>query len=261
MIKEKRINNKDYRPTQVLAKISQAKNDLMGPDEYPIFSTRDETIKVIYKAYQEYLEASNAMDFDDMLLYTARLLETHPEVRQKYAQRFRHILVDEFQDTNQAQYTLLYYLASQHKNIFVVGDEDQSIYRWRGADYHNVQRFMKDFPEAEKILLEQNYRSTQTILNAAVAVINENTNRTEKKLFSDRGSGEEIVIYEAGDDYDEASYVVRNDFETALAGAGKGIGFCHHVPHKRPIAFIGRGLPTGEHELPPGGRTAILRPA
>ena len=225
VIKEKRINNKDYRPTQVLAKISQAKNDLMGPDEYPIFSTRDETIKVIYKAYQEYLEASNAMDFDDMLLYTARLLETHPEVRQKYAQRFRHILVDEFQDTNQAQYTLLYYLASQHKNIFVVGDEDQSIYRWRGADYHNVQRFMKDFPEAEKILLEQNYRSTQTILNAAVAVINENTNRTEKKLFSDRGSGEEIVIYEAGDDYDEASYVVETISRQLSLGQAKESDF------------------------------------
>ena len=225
VIKEKRINNKDYRPTQVLAKISQAKNDLMGPDEYPIFSTRDETIKVIYKAYQEYLEASNAMDFDDMLLYTARLLETHPEVRQKYAQRFRHILVDEFQDTNQAQYTLLYYLASQHKNIFVVGDEDQSIYRWRGADYHNVQRFMKDFPEAEKILLEQNYRSTQTILNAAVAVINENTNRTEKKLFSDRGGGEEIVIYEAGDDYDEATYVVETISRQLLLGQAKESDF------------------------------------
>ncbi|HCU57893.1 MAG TPA: hypothetical protein DF984_06695 [Anaerolineaceae bacterium] len=225
VIKEKRINNKDYRPTQVLAKISQAKNDLMGPDEFPIFSTRDETIKVIYKAYQEYLEASNAMDFDDMLLYTARLLEQHPEVRQKYAQRFRHILVDEFQDTNQAQYTLLYYLASQHKNIFVVGDEDQSIYRWRGADYHNVERFMKDFPEAKKILLEQNYRSTQTILNAAVAVINENTNRTEKKLFSDRGSGEEIVIYEAGDDYDEASYVVDTISRQLLLGQAKESDF------------------------------------
>lgn len=225
VIKEKRINNKDYRPTQVLAKISQAKNDLMGPDEFPIFSTRDETIKVIYKAYQEYLEASNAMDFDDMLLYTARLLEQHPEVRQKYAQRFRHILVDEFQDTNQAQYTLLYYLASQHKNIFVVGDEDQSIYRWRGADYHNVQRFMKDFPEAKKILLEQNYRSTQTILSAAVSVINENTNRTEKKLFSDRGTGEEIVVYEAGDDYDEAGYVVETISRQLMLGQAKESDF------------------------------------
>ena len=225
VIKEKRINNKDYKPTQVLAKISQAKNDLIEPDEFPIFSTRDETIKTIYMAYQAYLVASNAMDFDDMLLYTARLLEAHPELCQKYAQRFRHILVDEFQDTNQAQYTLLSYLASQHKNIFVVGDEDQSIYRWRGADYHNVQRFMKDFPEAQKILLEQNYRSTQTILNAAVAVINENTNRTEKKLFSDRGAGEEIVIYEAGDDYDEANYVVETISRQVLLEQAKESDF------------------------------------
>lgn len=208
VIKEKRIDDKDFRPGQVQAKISQAKNDLIGPEDFPVFNDRDETIKAIYETYQASLVANNAMDFDDMLLYTAQLLEARPDIRQKYAQRFLHILVDEFQDTNQAQYVLLYDLASQHKNIFVVGDEDQSIYRWRGADYHNVQRFMKDFPEAEKILLEQNYRSTQTILNAAVAVINENANRTEKDLFSDRGTGEKIVVYEAGDDYDEASYVV-----------------------------------------------------
>lgn len=208
VIREKRLNEKDYRPRQVHAMISKAKNDLIGPDEYPIIEYRDETIKAIYRAYQDYLVASNAVDFDDMLLYTANLLETNPEVRQKYAQRFQHILVDEFQDTNQAQFALLSHLASYHQNIFVVGDEDQSIYRWRGADYRNVQRFTKNFPGTEKILLEQNYRSTQTILDAAVAVIDENPNRTAKKLFSNRGVGESIVIYEANDDHDEASYVV-----------------------------------------------------
>lgn len=225
VIKEKQINEKDYRPTQVLAKISQAKNDLIGPEDFPISSTRDETIKTIYQAYQNYLVASNALDFDDMLLYTAQLLEAHPEVRQKYAQRFQHILVDEFQDTNQAQYYLLYHLASYHKNIFVVGDEDQSIYRWRGADYRNVQRFLHDYPEAEKILLEQNYRSTQTILDAAVAVIDENPNRTEKALFSKRGSGEEIVVYEAGDDYDEATYVVDTISRQVILGNAKESDF------------------------------------
>ncbi len=209
VIKEKRINEKDYRPRTVHGKISKAKNDLINPEDYPIVSHRDETIKAIYQAYQNYLVASNAMDFDDMLLYTTRLLEENPDVREKYAQRFRHILVDEFQDTNQAQYFLLHYLASHHKNLFVVGDEDQSIYRWRGADYRNVQRFMRDYPEAEKILLEQNYRSTQTILNAAVAVIDHNPNRTEKDLFSDRGTGESIVVYEAADDQEEAAYVVE----------------------------------------------------
>jgi len=221
VIREKRVNEKDYRPHQVHAKISMAKNDLIGPDDYPILTYRDETIKDIYRAYQDYLVASNAMDFDDMLLYTANLLETNPEVRQKYAQRFQHILVDEFQDTNQAQYYLLYHLASYHKNIFVVGDEDQSIYRWRGADYRNVQRFMRDFPDTEKILLEQNYRSTQTILDAAVAVIDENPNRTEKDLFSDRGTGEEIVVYEAGDDREEASYVVDTISRQVMLGNAK----------------------------------------
>jgi len=208
VIREMRLNEKDYRPRQVLAKISMAKNELMGADEYLILSHRDETIQEIYQAYQKYLVASNALDFDDMLLYTARLLESDPDVRQKYARRFHHILVDEFQDTNKAQYYLLHYLSSYHKNLFVVGDEDQSIYRWRGADYRNVQRFTKDFPNAKKILLEQNYRSTQTILDAAVAVIDENPNRTRKALFSDRGTGKEIVVYEAGDDLEEAAYVV-----------------------------------------------------
>ncbi len=225
VIREKQINEKDFRPHQVLAKISMAKNDLIGPEDFPAMTYRDDTIKEVYQSYQEYLVASNAVDFDDMLLYTAKLLETNPEVRQKYAQRFRHILVDEFQDTNQAQYYLLYHLASHHKNIFVVGDEDQSIYRWRGADYHNVERFMRDYPEAEKILLEQNYRSTQTILDAAVAVIDENPNRTKKELYSDRGTGEEIVVYEGEDDLDEASYVVDTIGREVMLGKARESDF------------------------------------
>jgi DNA helicase-2/ATP-dependent DNA helicase PcrA len=225
VIKELRINDKDYRPRQVHAKISKAKNDLISPEEYPILSYRDDAVKEIYQAYQNYLVASNAVDFDDMLLYTADLLETNAEVRKKYAQRFHHILVDEFQDTNKAQYYLLHYLASQHNNLFVVGDEDQSIYRWRGADYRNVQRFTRDFPKAEKILLEQNYRSTQTILDAAVAVIDENPNRTRKDLYSDRGTGEAIVVYEAGDDQEEASYVVDTIARQVMLGNAKESDF------------------------------------
>ncbi len=225
VIKELRINDKDYRPRQVQAKISKAKNDLIGPEEYPILSYRDETIQEVYQAYQNYLVASNAVDFDDMLLYTANLLETNAEVRKKYAQRFHHILVDEFQDTNKAQYYLLHYLASHHHNLFVVGDEDQSIYRWRGADYRNVQRFTRDYPKAEKILLEQNYRSTQTILDAAVAVIDENPNRTRKDLYSDRGTGKAIVVYEAGDDHEEASYVVDTIARQVMLGSAKESDF------------------------------------
>jgi len=225
VIKEKRLNDKDYRPRQVHARISKAKNDLMGPDEFPIEGYRDEVISEIYKGYQAYLISSNAMDFDDMLLYTAMLLESHPDVRKKYSQRFTHILVDEFQDTNLAQYFLLSHLASFHKNIFVVGDEDQSIYRWRGADYHNVERFMSDFPDAEKILLEQNYRSTQKILDGAVAVINENANRTKKKLFTNRGSGEAIVVKEADDDKAEAEYVVDTILRQVRLGLAKESDF------------------------------------
>jgi DNA helicase-2/ATP-dependent DNA helicase PcrA len=225
VIKEQRLNEKDYRPRQVHARISKAKNDLVGPEDYPILSYRDEVIKGIFQAYQHYLVASNALDFDDMLLYTAKLLESNQALREKYSQRFQHILVDEFQDTNQAQYYLLYHLASYHKNIFVVGDEDQSIYRWRGADTRNVKRFTKDFTKFQNILLEQNYRSTQTILDAAVAVIDENPNRTPKELFSDRGTGDAIVLYEAGDDLEEASYVVDTISQQVALGQAKESDF------------------------------------
>lgn len=208
VIRENRFNEKDFHPRQVLSRISNAKNDLQKPEDFSILSYRDEVIQTIYRNYQAYLVASNAMDFDDMLLYTSNLLETQPDVRQKYAHRFHHILVDEFQDTNLAQYGLLFHLASFHQNIFVVGDEDQSIYRWRGADYRNIARFSHDYPTGEKILLTQNYRSTQTVLDTAVAVINQNEKRTVKKLFTDKGAGERVTVYEAMDDYDEAAYVV-----------------------------------------------------
>ena len=207
-IRDLNLNEKLYRPGSVLGSISKAKNDLLGPEEFPVLTYRDEVIKRVYTRYQELLVTDNAVDFDDLLLYTARMLEEFPDIRQKYAQRFAHVLVDEFQDTNQAQYLLLRHLASVHQSLFVVGDEDQSIYRWRGADYRNVLRFEEDYPNRTKILLEQNYRSTQTVLDAARAVIDRNSDRTPKHLFSDRGPGEKIVLYEANDDYAEAAYVV-----------------------------------------------------
>ena len=208
VIRELNINEKLYRPASVHGAISRAKNELIGPDEYPTTTYRDEIVKRVYVEYQKRLIASNAVDFDDLLVYTARLLEDNPIVRDKYAQRFRHVLVDEFQDTNLAQYALVRQLASFHKNIFCVGDPDQSIYAWRGADWRNVQRFEQDFPDAQTILLEQNYRSRQNILNAAMGVIDRAMNRKRKKLFTDRGEGEKIFFYEAPDDYAEASFVV-----------------------------------------------------
>src|SRR5512136_1129859 len=217
-IRDLNLDEKTYRPPSVHAAISRAKNELIFPEEYPTQTYRDEVVKRVYKRYQELLKQNNAVDFDDLLLWTAHLLSEFPVVREKYAKRFRHVLVDEFQDTNFAQYVLLKHLASGHHNIFCVGDPDQSIYRWRGADYRNVQRFEQDFPDAQVILLEQNYRSKQTILNAAMAVIDRNPHRRRKNLFSERGSGEKVFYYEALDDYSEAAFVV--DTITGLV-AGK----------------------------------------
>ena len=208
IIKEFNLNDKLYRAASVHGSISKAKNDLIGADDYPITNYRDEVVKRIYIEYQKRLIASNAVDFDDLLVYTARLLEDFPTVREKYARRFVHVLVDEFQDTNLAQYSLIRHLASAHKNVFCVGDPDQSVYRWRGADYRNVQRFESDYPDAQVILLEQNYRSKQNILDAAMSVIDRAQHRRKKKLFTERGAGEKIFFYEAPDDYAEASFVV-----------------------------------------------------
>lgn len=209
VLKDLNLDDKRYHPRGVHASISAAKNELYLPEEYPITTYRDEVIARVYEAYQKILITSNAFDFDDLLLWMANLLADHPSLRKKYARRFEHILVDEFQDTNMAQYSLLKHLASEHKNIFVVGDTDQAIYRWRGADYRNVMRFESDFPEARVILLEQNYRSTQTILDVAMAVINRNANRTPKRLFTERGAGQRIVVKEFYDEREQANYVVN----------------------------------------------------
>ncbi|MCX6055695.1 MAG: DUF3553 domain-containing protein [Chloroflexi bacterium] len=207
-MRELNIDDKTHRPAGVHAAISAAKNDLLLPKDMPLGSYRDEVVSKVYSRYQDLLQTNNAVDFDDLLLWAARLLLENPLISEKYARRFQHVLVDEFQDTNLAQYTLLKQLASYHKNIFVVGDEDQSIYRWRGADYRNVQHFEKDYPKCEKILLEQNYRSTQTVLDAARQVIDRNKNRTPKHLFTERGPGNKIVQFVGVDDLAEAGFVV-----------------------------------------------------
>jgi DNA helicase-2/ATP-dependent DNA helicase PcrA len=221
-LKELNIDDKLYRPASMLSAISQAKNNLVLPTAYPTRSYRDEIVSRVYKRYQELLQTCNAVDFDDLLLWAVRLLEENPPVKEKYSHRFEHVLVDEFQDTNMAQYRLLQHLCGFHSNLFVVGDEDQSIYRWRGADYKNVLRFEDDYPDSQKILLEQNYRSTQNVLDAARAVIDRNQYRTPKQLFSERGAGDKIVLYEAVDDHAEAAYVA--DAIQQLISAGKARG-------------------------------------
>jgi DNA helicase-2/ATP-dependent DNA helicase PcrA len=247
-IRDLNIDEKNYRPHSVHSGISNAKNDLLSPDEYPINSPRDEVIRQVYRRYQELLLSSNAVDFDDLLLWTAKLLETNPTVREKYARRYEHVLVDEFQDTNLAQYVLLKHIASFHRNIFVVGDADQSIYRWRGADYRNVQRFQRDFEDAQTILLEQNYRSTQSILDVAMAVIDRNPYRTPKRLFTERGQGQKISLHEAYNDRDEAEFVVNTIAgRVARQGAQPGdFAIMYRTNAQSRLleeAFLGAGLP------------------
>jgi DNA helicase-2/ATP-dependent DNA helicase PcrA len=202
------LDEKRYRPQGIHASISNAKNELLLPDQFPVQTYRDEVVKRVYKRYQDLLLANNAVDFDDLLLWTAFLLEQKPDVREKYARRYEHVLVDEFQDTNLAQYTLVKHLCSHHRNVFCVGDQDQSIYGWRGADYRNVLRFEQDYADTQVILLEQNYRSTQLILDTAMAVIDQNPHRTKKKLFTQRGSGEKVTLHESYDDRGEAAFVL-----------------------------------------------------
>jgi DNA helicase-2/ATP-dependent DNA helicase PcrA len=208
VIADLNLDDKQYRPLAILNSISNAKNELILPDEYPLQTYRDEVVKRVYIGYQQRLLTNNAVDFDDLLLYTAFLLDDNPAVREHYGRRYEHVLVDEFQDTNLAQYVLLRRLSSYHNNIFAVGDADQSIYRWRGADYRNVLRFEQDYPDAQVILLEQNYRSTQQILDVAMAVIDSNPNRTPKRLFTERNEGLKVILHETYDDRQEASFVV-----------------------------------------------------
>ncbi|HEX9090371.1 MAG TPA: UvrD-helicase domain-containing protein [Anaerolineales bacterium] len=208
VIADLNIDEKQYRPLAVLNSISNAKSELILPDEYPVQTYRDEVVKRVYVNYQQMLLTNNAVDFDDLLLYTAFLLDDNQPVRERYARRFEQVLVDEFQDTNLAQYVLLRRLSSFHNNIFAVGDADQSIYRWRGADYRNVLRFEQDYPDVQVILLEQNYRSTQQILDVAMAIIDPNPNRTAKKLFTQRSEGLKVTLHETYDDRQEASFIV-----------------------------------------------------
>ena len=224
-MRELNIDEKIHRPAGVHAAISAAKNDLQLPKDVPRGSYRDEVVARVYEKYQAALALNNAVDFDDLLLYTATLLQDNPMVTEKWARRFRHVLVDEFQDTNLAQYVMLKQLSSYHHNIFVVGDEDQSIYRWRGADYRNVLRFEKDFPKCETILLEQNYRSTQNVLDAARQVIDRNRNRTAKHLFTERGAGNKLVQYVAVDEITESAFVVETITQYLKSGKASANDF------------------------------------
>ncbi len=200
---------KRFVPRGIHTQISSAKNLLVGPDEYAsrVESFYDQTVADVYGLYQRRLHAANAVDFDDLLMLTVEVLERFPEARQRWQKAFRYVLVDEYQDTNHAQYRLLQLLASEHKNLCAVGDPDQSIYAFRGADIRNILEFERDFPGTRVIPLEQNYRSTNTVLRAANAVIAHNRERKEKNLFSELGEGPPVRALEVEDEHAEARFV------------------------------------------------------
>jgi DNA helicase-2/ATP-dependent DNA helicase PcrA len=210
-IKQLGLDDGALQPRAVLSRISHAKNRMESPSAIAerAFSSRDEHIGKIYQMYLDALGEASALDFDDLLLKTVELFERSEQVRNYYATKFRFLMVDEYQDTNRPQYLLVQRLASLHRNLCVVGDPDQSIYKWRGADLKNILDFEHDFPEAVIVKLERNYRSTQVILDAASAVIAQNRHRKEKRLYTDQRGGSRIKIYRAGDDLDEAEFVAR----------------------------------------------------
>lgn len=209
IVKALNLDPKKWSERSILATISNAKNDLLDERAYELgaFDLYSQTVARCYKAYQEELRRSEAMDFDDLIMMTLRLFDQNPDVLAYYQQRYQYIHVDEYQDTNHAQYQLVTLLASRFKNICVVGDADQSIYGWRGADMQNILDFEKDYPDARVVLLEENYRSTKKILQAANEVIQHNRHRRPKKLWTQNADGEQIVYYRANDERDEAVFV------------------------------------------------------
>jgi DNA helicase-2/ATP-dependent DNA helicase PcrA len=200
---------KRFTPRGIHAQISNAKNQLVSPEEYSsrVASFWDQTVAEVYELYQRRLFASNAVDFDDMLMLTVDVLERFPEALERWQSTFHHVLVDEYQDTNHAQYRLLQLLAAKHRNVFAVGDPDQSIYAFRGADIRNILDFEQDFGGSDIVALEQNYRSTNAILEAANAVIDNNRDRKPKRLWSELGEGDPVEVVEVEDEHAEARFV------------------------------------------------------
>lgn len=211
-IKSMRLDDKLFTDRSVLSEISNGKNDMLEPKAYQVKYNGDfrkEKIGEVYELYQKKLKENNALDFDDIINYTIKILTENPDVLEYYTEKFKYVLVDEYQDTNKAQFMLVSILASKYGNITVVGDNDQGIYSFRGADITNILNFEKDFPGSKIVKLEQNYRCTGNILKAANAVIKNNENKYDKKLWTENEEGKLPCIYKAEDEYDEASYIVK----------------------------------------------------
>lgn len=223
IMKDLNLDVKDYSPKAIKNKISGAKNELLTPDAYEKYANTDfeEKVLSVYIRYQKRLQLNNSVDFDDLLMYPITLFDNHNEVLRKYQERFHYILIDEYQDTNEAQYKLTKMISAKYKNICVVGDENQSIYSFRGSNYRNILNFEKDYINAKVIMLEENYRSTQTILNAANNVIKNNKQRKDKVLWTSNLEGLKIKYHRASDEKDEAYYVLTEIEKLIKAGQPK----------------------------------------
>lgn len=223
VLKEENLDPKKFEPRTILNKISSAKNSLHTPAKMQLHASNfmDEVAAQVYEKYQHKLKTNESLDFDDLLMKTVELLSTVPEVKEFYQRKFQYIHVDEYQDTNHVQYTLVKLLAEHHQNVCIVGDSDQSIYRFRGADISNILNFERDYPQATTIKLEQNYRSTKKILEAANFLIAHNTERKPKDLWTENDPGKPIIVMEAGNEHEEAYYVA----EQILQGHREGIPY------------------------------------
>ncbi len=211
ILKSMGLDPKVYNPKAIRNKISSCKNEMMTPDDYKKFAVSDyeEVVQRVFERYVKTLKENNSVDFDDLLILPIKLFKEHEQILEMYQERYKYILIDEYQDTNEAQYTLTKLISSKYRNICCVGDNDQAIYGFRGANYKNILNFERDYPESKTILLEENYRSTKTILDAANCVIKNNKNRKEKNLWSKKGEGEKIEYHKANDEKEEARYVVN----------------------------------------------------
>ena len=212
ILKEMNLDPKQYNPNAIRNKISGCKNELVSPKDYERLASSEfeKVVLSVYEKYEHKLKTNNSVDFDDLLILPIKLFRENDDILDKYQEHFKYILVDEYQDTNEAQYILTKLLASKYRNLCVVGDENQSIYSFRGANYRNILNFEKDYKEANVIKLEQNYRSTENILNAANSVIKNNESRKDKNLWSDKGKGDKITYYRSYDEKDEVHYVASN---------------------------------------------------
>ncbi len=240
------ISPKEYKPTSILTVISQAKNELLDPSEFSQIARGDfqETAALVYRTYQRLLKEHNGVDFDDLLMLCVQLLTNFPDILKRYQEQFQYILIDEYQDTNHAQYKLAKLLAGEKRNLCVVGDFSQSIYSWRGADFTNLQKFQSDFKGCKVFELSQNYRSTQNILDIATTIIEKNTSHPILHLWTDQGKGEDVVIHECGNEQEEALYIAR--FVQKYSGEPSDIAVLYRMNAQSRVleeAFLHLGIP------------------